>query len=123
MSTGGADGTPFSYEGPPECLAVVRQALEWVIHPCSGQPLAQEGRVRSVRIGDGLAVVELALPPGGVTQVVVEDVEAELFDHLQGSCRIEVRLVPPPPPVLAWARGAEPQAASDAQAIGCARSG
>ena len=97
---------PFLYEGPAECFDPVQRALGWVVHPHSGQALPQDGAVRAVRIACTTAVVDLALPPGGITQVVVEDLQAELFDHLQGRCRIEVRLVQPSPPVLVWAKRA-----------------
>ena len=93
--------SPFLYEGPADCFEAVQRALAWVVHPHSGQALPQDGAVRAVRIAGTAVVVDLALPPGGITQVVAEDLQAELFDHLQGRWRVEVRLVPPAPPVLA----------------------
>lgn len=85
----------FLYDGPAGLLQRVCAAFAWVAEPHSGSDIARAGCVRQVRVrGDALHVV-LRLPPGPLLPGVVQDVEAELFDHLQGAFRIVVDVLPP----------------------------
>lgn len=94
----------LDYQGPGELLDTIRDALQWVKDPVSAHSILAAGRVRQVRVeGDSLHVV-LAMTPGPLLQVVVEDLRAELFDHLRGWSDICVRIQPPGAP--GWCSGA-----------------
>lgn len=88
-------GTLFEFHGPAEALAPVQRALAWVIDPLEGRNLLEQGVLRRVRMADGRARVELCLPPSPLRALLVEDLQAELFDHLQGRWAIEIVLVQP----------------------------
>ncbi|WBY03192.1 iron-sulfur cluster assembly protein [Ramlibacter tataouinensis] len=86
----------FAYEGPAGELAPIRRALAAVTDPLEGTHLLQRRAVRHASLRDGRARVVLELAPGMLRQLLVEDLEAELFDHLQGRWRIEVVVIEPP---------------------------
>ena len=87
---------PSAYDGPPELLDAVVRALSWVTNPQTGRGVLEERRVRTARIGAGTAVVHLAMRESPIACVVVEDVEAELFDHLAGRWPVRVILLQQP---------------------------
>lgn len=94
----------LDYRGPGELLGTIREALQWVKDPFTGESILAAGRVRQVRVeGESLHVV-LAISPGPLLQVVVEDLRAELCDHLKGWSDICVRIQPPNAP--GWCSGA-----------------
>lgn len=86
----------FAYEGPGGELPAIQRALAAVTDPLEGGNLLQRRAVRHATLRDGRARVVLELAPGLLRQLMVEDLEAELFDHLQGRWRIEVLVVDPP---------------------------
>ncbi len=86
----------FAYEGPAGELPAIRRALAAVTDPLEGRNLLQHRAVRHATLRDGRARVVLELAPGMLRQLLVEDLEAELFDHLQGRWRVEVLVVDPP---------------------------
>lgn len=92
-------GMLFEFHGPAEALEPVRRALTWVIDPMGGCNLLEQGALRRVHMAEGRARVELCLAASPLRQLLVEDVEAELFDHLQGQWTIEIVLVEPPPKI------------------------
>jgi hypothetical protein len=87
----------FEFHGPADVLEPVRQALGWVVDPSTSASLLAGGALRRVHAAEGKLVVYLRLPPSATRQVVVEDAQAELFDHLQGQWEIEIRVGEPPP--------------------------
>lgn len=91
--------TQFEYDGPPQLHGTVAAALRWVVDPQLGFNLLDAGLVYGVRVTDDVVHVRMALssPRGGVGDVIVEDVQAELFDHLQGGREVRVEVVNDPP--------------------------
>lgn len=94
----------LDYRGPADMLDTIRAALQWVKDPVTGEGILAAGRVRQVRVDGGSLHVVLAITPGPLLQVVVEDLRAELFDHLRGWSDICVRIQPPGAP--GWCSGA-----------------
>ncbi|HYD77673.1 iron-sulfur cluster assembly protein [Ramlibacter sp.] len=86
----------FAYEGPAGDLPAVQRALAAVTDPLEGGNLLQRRAVRHATLRNGRARVVLELAPGLLRQVMVEDLEAELFDHLEGRWYVEVLVVDPP---------------------------
>lgn len=86
----------FAYEGPADELPAIQRALAAVKDPLEGANLLQRRAVRHATLRNGRARVVLELAPGLLRQLMVEDLEAELFDHLQGRWRIEVLVIEPP---------------------------
>jgi metal-sulfur cluster biosynthetic enzyme len=82
----------FEYEGPPDLKVVVERALRWVQHPLLGLNVLDAGLVHAVRVHEQCVRVSLAMTSPGcrLGKVVIEDIEAELFDHLGGRRRVEV---------------------------------
>ena len=92
------------YHGPAEMLDAIRTALQWVKDPSTRGSILEAGRVRQVRVqGDSLHLV-LALTPGPLLQVVVEDLRPDLSAPLRGWRAICVRTQPPGAP--GWCSGA-----------------
>lgn len=89
--------TLFEFHGPAEAFEPVQLAMRWVTDPATGCNLLEGGALRRVHMADGRVQVRLCLPAGPTRQLVVEDAEAELFDHLQGRWQVEVVVVEPPP--------------------------
>jgi metal-sulfur cluster biosynthetic enzyme len=81
----------FEYAGPPELKAVVERALRWVQHPLLGLNALDAGLVNAVQVDERCARVSLTMTSPGcrLVKLVIEDIEAELFDHLGGR-RVEV---------------------------------
>ena len=80
----------FDYEGPPALLAAIRAALAAVPDPVARGSVLAAGRVRQVRVQGREVQVLLALPPGGLAQVVREDAQAELVDPRAGAFSVQV---------------------------------
>jgi metal-sulfur cluster biosynthetic enzyme len=89
----------FDYEGPREMRGCIEEALRWVHDPQLGFNLLDAGLVYGVRVTDGAVHVRMALsaPRSAVSDVIVEDVQAEVFDHLQGAREVRVEVVSRPP--------------------------
>lgn len=87
----------FEFHGPADVLEPVRRALGWVVDPSTTTSLLAGGALRRVHAAEGKLIVYLRLPASATRQVVVEDAQAELFDHLQGQWEIEIRVAEPPP--------------------------
>jgi len=89
----------FDYEGPQEMRACIEGALRWVQDPQLGFNLLDAGLVYGVRVTDEVVHVRMALssPCSAVSDVIVEDVQAEVFDHLQGGREVRVEVVTSPP--------------------------
>jgi len=88
----------WPYEGPPEDRPLAESALRWVVDPATGVDVITRGLVRTVVVSEGAVQVRLApLPDAGVTAMVVEDLEAELFDHFHGERRVSVTVASDPP--------------------------
>jgi len=89
--------TLFAFHGPAEEFEPVQRAMRWVVDPLTRCTLLEGGALRRVHLGEGRARVQLCLPPGPMRQLIVEDVQAELFDHLQGRWAVEIEVIEPPP--------------------------
>jgi hypothetical protein len=87
----------FEFHGPADQLEPVRRALSWVVDPLTGCTLLHSGALRRVRMEDGCLRVQLCLPDSPLRQLLVEDAQAELFDHLHGQWKVEISVVEPPP--------------------------
>jgi metal-sulfur cluster biosynthetic enzyme len=89
----------FDYEGPQDLRGTIAGALRWVVDPQLGFNLLDAGLVYGVRVTDEVVLVRMALssPRSAVSDVIVEDVQAELFDHLHGGREVRVEVVSNPP--------------------------
>lgn len=89
----------FDYDGPQELRGTITGALQWVVDPGLGFNLLDAGLVYGVRVTDDAVHVRMALsaPGSGASDVIVEDVQAELFDHLHGGREVKVEVVSDPP--------------------------
>ncbi len=88
----------WQYDGPPEERLLAESALRWVVDPVSGADVIARGLVRTVVVDEGAVQVRLApLPDAGVTAMLVEDLQAELFDHFHGDRRVVVTVASDPP--------------------------
>lgn len=88
----------FEYQGPPNLIALIERALGWVTHPLLGLNVLDAGLVYCVKAdGQHVRVSIMMTTPGcKLTDLLVEDIEAELFDHLGGEPRVEVEIVRKP---------------------------
>jgi len=84
----------FGYEGPPELKPRIERALRWVVHPLFGINVLDAGLVHRVVADDRCVRVSVAVTSPGcpLNDVLVEDLEAELFDHLGGTREVSVQL-------------------------------
>jgi metal-sulfur cluster biosynthetic enzyme len=89
----------FDYEGPPDLREPIEQALRKVIDPEVALNIVDIGLVYSVRVEPGAAWVEMTMTTQAcpVTDMLLDEVAAELGDALGDSFEIEVRLVWEPP--------------------------
>jgi metal-sulfur cluster biosynthetic enzyme len=89
----------FAYEGPPELLATIVQALERVVDPEVAMNIVDVGLVYTVKVADQRLDVDLTMTSAAcpVTDIIVEDVENELDRALPPELKIHVELVWEPP--------------------------
>jgi|GEM_PF-5978973 metal-sulfur cluster biosynthetic enzyme len=85
----------FEYDGPPELKPRIEQALGWVLHPLFGINVLEAGLVHGVhadaqRVHVRMFVTTSCCP---LTDLLAEDVEAEVFDHLGGVHEVQVDLL------------------------------
>lgn len=94
-----AQPAAFDYEGPPEFQVRIDRALRWVTHPLLRLNVLDAGLVYGVSADGERVRVRLAMTTPGcsLTDLLVEDVQAEIFDHLGGERRVEVEVVSTPP--------------------------
>lgn len=92
---------PFAYEGPPQLMEAATQALRRVIDPEVAMDIVDVGLVYGLRVPqDGgpvhvrMTMTSAACP---VTDMLVEEVQAELSAALPGEPEVEVELVWDPP--------------------------
>jgi metal-sulfur cluster biosynthetic enzyme len=90
----------FAYDGPPELREAVEQALKRVIDPEVALDIVDIGLVYGVCVHAGqparvrMTMTSAACP---VTDMLVEEVQAELAEALPGKPPVEVELVWEPP--------------------------
>ena len=91
--------TRFDYQGPPELLPVVEQALERVVDPEVAMNIVDVGLVYGVTVADGRVDVNITMTSAAcpVTDIIVEDVEDALDQALPPELKIHVELVWEPP--------------------------
>lgn len=89
----------FAYEGPPELLAPIVQALERVVDPEVAMNIVDVGLVYTVKVADQRVDVDLTMTSAAcpVTDIIVDDVENELDRALPPGLKIHVELVWEPP--------------------------
>jgi metal-sulfur cluster biosynthetic enzyme len=89
----------FAYEGPPELLATIVQALERVVDPEVAMNIVDVGLVYTVKVADQRLDVDLTMTSAAcpVTDIIVEDVENELDRALPPELKIHFELVWEPP--------------------------
>lgn len=89
----------FPYEGPPELLPAVVQALQGVVDPEVALNIVDVGLVYGVTVRDGRMDVHLTMTSAAcpVTDIIVDDVENALDDAMPPALKIHVELVWEPP--------------------------
>ena len=89
----------FAYEGPPELLPLVAEALERVVDPEVAMNIVDVGLVYGVKVADGRMDVDITMTSAAcpVTDIIIEDVENELDKSLPPDLKIHVELVWEPP--------------------------
>ena len=89
----------FTYEGPPDLLPVVVQALERVVDPEVAMNIVDVGLVYGVKLADGCMDVDITMTSAAcpVTDIIVADVEDALDQALPPELKIHVELVWEPP--------------------------
>jgi metal-sulfur cluster biosynthetic enzyme len=89
----------FSYEGPPDLLPLVVQALERVVDPEVAMNIVDVGLVYGVKVADGRLDVDITMTSAAcpVTDIIVDDVENALDQALPPDLKIHVELVWEPP--------------------------
>ena len=89
----------YPYSGPAELREPVEQALRAVVDPELALSIVDVGLVYGVHITDGKAriVITMTSVACPVTEVIVEDIEAELDRVIPPDTTIEVELMWQPP--------------------------
>lgn len=89
----------FDYAGPPELLAPITSALEGVVDPEVAMNILDVGLVYRVKVEGGRVDVEVTMTSAAcpVADVIVEDMEFQLDQHLPQELKIHVELVWEPP--------------------------
>jgi metal-sulfur cluster biosynthetic enzyme len=90
---------PFPYTGPAELRQRVEQALRGVVDPELALSLVDVGLVYGVTIDERKAHVAVTMTSVAcpVTELIIEDIEAELDRVIPRALTIEVELVWEPP--------------------------
>jgi metal-sulfur cluster biosynthetic enzyme len=85
----------FAYEGPPELLAPIVQALERVVDPEVAMNIVDVGLVYGVKVTGQRVDVEITMTSAAcpVTDIIVDDVENELDRVLPPELKLHVELV------------------------------
>jgi metal-sulfur cluster biosynthetic enzyme len=99
MNIEASTGCPFPYEGPPALQQAIVSALQQVVDPEVALSIIDMGLVYGVEICEEKARVTMTMTSAAcpVTDVIMDDVEAELERVLPASYWIEVELVWEPP--------------------------
>ena len=94
-----ADAPRFDYEGDEALREPVTQALRRVVDPEVALSIVDVGLIYRVRIGDEGAHVLMTMTSAAcpVTDVIVEDVQAELDRVLPPALPLEVEITLEPP--------------------------
>jgi metal-sulfur cluster biosynthetic enzyme len=89
----------FPYEGPPELLPTLVDALERVVDPEVALNIVDVGLVYGVVVRDDRIDVNVTMTSAAcpVTDTIVEDIETQLDRALPAALRIHVELVWEPP--------------------------
>jgi len=89
----------FAYEGPPELLPAIVQALERVVDPEVAMNVVDVGLIHEVKVAEGRVDVEMTMTSAAcpVTDIILEDVEDALDRDLPPELKIHVELVWEPP--------------------------
>jgi len=95
MNTEASPACPFPYRGPPELQKSIVSALKLVVDPEVALSIVDLGLVYGVEIDAEKARVTMTMTSAAcpVTDVITEDVEAELERVLPAGSWIEVDLV------------------------------
>lgn len=93
------DEVPFDYAGPPELGEAVVGALKRVVDPEVAVNIVDLGLVYGVEVTDDLAYVRMTMTSAAcpVTDMLMEEVKAELGDVVGSGRNVEVELVWDPP--------------------------
>lgn len=85
----------FTYEGPPELLAPITEALQRVVDPEVALNIVDVGLVYGVRVADGVVNVRVTMTSAAcpVTDTIVEDMERELDRRVPEALKIHVDVV------------------------------
>jgi metal-sulfur cluster biosynthetic enzyme len=99
MNTELLSASPFPYRGPPELQRDIVAALMQVVDPELALSVVDLGLIYGIeveadRVGVTMTMTSAACP---VTDLITEDVEAELERVLPAGCWIEVKVVWSPP--------------------------
>ena len=89
------DAAPFPYEGPPELQRPIELALQAVVDPEMAMSIVDVGLVYGVRVDDRKVHAEVTMTSAAcpVTELILEDIEAELDRAVPPDMTIEVELV------------------------------
>ena len=95
MNTDAAAACPFPYQGPPVLQPAIVSALKQVVDPEVALSVVDLGLIYGVEIGEGVARVAMTMTSAAcpVTDMITDDVEAELERVLPAGCLIVVALV------------------------------
>lgn len=91
--------TRFRYDGPPELLPTIVQALETVVDPEVAMNIVDVGLVYDVIVADGRMDVNMTMTSAAcpVADIIIDDVENALDDTMPPELKIHVELVWEPP--------------------------
>jgi metal-sulfur cluster biosynthetic enzyme len=89
----------YDFEGPPELLAPIDEALRRVVDPEVAMNIVDVGLVYHVKVQDSRVHVAVTMTSAAcpVADVIIDDIEQELDRSLPETLEIEVDLVWDPP--------------------------
>lgn len=89
----------FEYDGPPELLDAIVQALQQVQDPEVAMNIVDLGLVYGITVGAGHAHVRMTMTSAAcpVTDLLADEVRIQLGDALPGQLPVEVEMVWDPP--------------------------
>jgi metal-sulfur cluster biosynthetic enzyme len=90
-----SEAEPFPYDGPPELRRPITCALQAVVDPEMAMSIVDVGLVCGVVIGDRKVHVRVTMTSVAcpVTELILEEIEAELDRAIPSDMTIEVELV------------------------------